>query len=576
LIHFFDVFQILGLNILVGWLVVYLKFESNNSHAYKIGSLLFNETLFSIAFIVLLGISVQQQLTYLKWHALNPQLTFKATHDTPYQTLTALALDNQTTIYSNDKPVYHLPDRQSAEQLIHSIMPQVSRPDSILLVSGGFTGILPELLKYQVERIDYCEKNPHLLEFVRPYMAPNDKDALIQPRIKIHHADGRSFIRRSKRRYDLILVQTSEPATLTANRFFTLEFFSDCYEKLTQEGILCIMFPSSDHYLDEHLLKLDASIYHTFKQVFGNTLLIPGTTAILLGKKSTDPFIEDPKTLKTRFKDREIKTGFFSPEFYEFIYQPDKIEQLTAVLESHTEKLNRDDHPVALLYTMMVWNNFMKTDNSPFIWLAQNPYGLFLGFFVGFLCLGLHRKNKVLRFSLLRIVMFTVGFVGMFIPVVILMRFQIQSGELFHQMGVLLASEMLGLAIGTRMVTLLKYKPEKSLNYLFGLMVLFIFLMPVLPNIRITYLVFYIILMIVVGLLCGALFSVLNRIYLANQAQLPSLYAVDVLGGGLGALLAASFLLPILGVSQSCFFMGGVGLILLILVYTNVFVSRHF
>ena len=59
------------------------------------------------------------------------------------------------------------------------------------------------------------------------------------------------------------------------------------------------------------------------------------------------------------------------------------------------------------------------------------------------------------------------------------------------------------------------------------------------------------------GFLVGLEFPLANKIYLGVDERVGqvagSLYAADLLGGCLGAILASIFLVPILGVPQACF-----------------------
>jgi len=66
------------------------------------------------------------------------------------------------------------------------------------------------------------------------------------------------------------------------------------------------------------------------------------------------------------------------------------------------------------------------------------------------------------------------------------------------------------------------------------------------------------------GLAAGAVFPFENRYYLAcGGGEHPGhIYAADLWGSALGALLTAGFLIPIWGVQQTLIFLGAVNVLL--------------
>ena len=61
----------------------------------------------------------------------------------------------------------------------------------MLLISGGVSGTLQEILKYPVETVDYVELDPLILEVARRYLP----DSLADPRIHLVNTDGRLYVR---------------------------------------------------------------------------------------------------------------------------------------------------------------------------------------------------------------------------------------------------------------------------------------------------------------------------------------------------------------------------------------------
>jgi predicted membrane-bound spermidine synthase len=57
------------------------------------------------------------------------------------------------------------------------------------------------------------------------------------------------------------------------------------------------------------------------------------------------------------------------------------------------------------------------------------------------------------------------------------------------------------------------------------------------------------------GGLIGMIFGLTNRAYLHRSSHAGSMYAFDVLGSSVGALMTCSLLLPVLGLQGTVFFL---------------------
>jgi len=127
----------------------------------------------------------------------------------------------------------------------------VERPEgfsALVIGPGGGRDILSALL-FGARRVDGVEINPIIVNDVmlgrfRSYSGGVYAD----PRVSIHVEDGRSFVRRSQSRFDVIqasLVDTwaataAGAYTLTENSLYTTEAFGDYVDHLTDNGMLTI------------------------------------------------------------------------------------------------------------------------------------------------------------------------------------------------------------------------------------------------------------------------------------------------------------------------------------------------
>jgi hypothetical protein len=120
-------------------------------------------------------------------------------------------------------------------------------PDAKVLIigPGGGRDVLAALAFGQKEIIG-VELNPIIVDIVREEFRDFAGNVYARPEVEIHVDDGRSFIARSKDKYDIIqasLVDTlaatmSGAFALAENNLYTLESFESYIEHLTDEGMV--------------------------------------------------------------------------------------------------------------------------------------------------------------------------------------------------------------------------------------------------------------------------------------------------------------------------------------------------
>jgi len=509
---------------------------------------------------------LEHQINSYQWYLMNNKLTFVHSIDTRYQHLALLQLDNQYTVYADGRPAYNTPNTYEAEVFTHTIMVHRTDAKRVLVVGGGVNGIIYELLKYPVQKIDYLEIDPGLLPFVQPFLNVQNRQALADKRVTLARGDGRAYIQSTANRYDVILLNVGEPSTASLNRYFTEEFFQQCASRLTSRGILAFSFPSSIEYLADELKDLNASLYHTLKQSFKNVLLIPGMHAILIGSSSDTAFELRPDSLASRFKQAQIPTDYFSEYMFEELMPPDRIKFMRTALESASGvRLNTDNNPVTYYFDLLLWNRFLHESNTFIMQITASR--IFIGELVCVLILillffvrGRFQSQRVQNSSVqqkqertgLAIIITLVGLIGMAVQLLLLLNFQEAFGSVYEMVGAMTAAHMCGLAFGAVSISTLKNR-QSSKYFLLSTLILFLGIVLALPYVLHSLLIVHsmpltLLSTMVCGSLVGIVFSVGNQFYLTNSQSLGSVYAFDVFGSSLGALTTCSILLPVLGI----------------------------
>jgi len=118
---------------------------------------------------------------------------------------------------------------------------------------------------------------------------------------------------------------------------------------------------------------------------------------------------------------------------------------------------------------------------------------------------------------------------------------------------------MLGLALGAILITRITQR-YKMKFILLGVLIVLLVVVLLLPQllyflVRIHSMPFTFFTTMFCGGVIGMLFGIVNRLYSHRSSTLGSVYASDVLGSSLGALIASSVLLPVLGIQEMAIFL---------------------
>ncbi|MGQ9800922.1 MAG: fused MFS/spermidine synthase [Candidatus Saccharicenans sp.] len=467
--------------------------------------------------------------------------------DSPYARLQVIKTEEQISFFSNSSIAFNFPDPAAAEEAVHFAILQRPQAEHLLLLGGGLNGTLAQALQYPQVRIDYVELDPALVELARKVLA-GKATCLDDPRVKIHLVDGRKYLRQTPGRYELIICNLPEPATAQVNRFYTVEFFAAAREKLSADGVFSFLLPSSETYLSPERSLLLASIFNSLKAVFPKVEIIPGDNNVLLA--SSGRLETDLESLLKKYRQYNLQTVFFRPEFLRSRFHPLKKEYLQASLEEISNPgLNSDRAPVSYFYQTLVWSQQFPGRSSRWLgqlqqlkrrWLFNLPLALFLVVLLIFII-----RSRATR-AVFLIPLTIMGFTTIVAEVALILSFQSQLGLVYSKISLLFTIFMTGLFLGSSLGRKLRdtLGAEHLVAVQTGFVVLLV-LARLAPGASAAS-VFYL-LLLTMGFLGGFLFVVSNVIYLRHQLRYGLGYALDLFGSFLGALVATSVLIPLLG-----------------------------
>jgi spermidine synthase len=495
--------------------------------------------------IVLLLLATIPVFFFVDLNTISTQLVFKGQEvvyqrSSLYGNLVVTKQLDQLNFFENGMPLFTTLNTISNEETVHYAMVQHTNPRNVLLISGGVAGTVNEVLKYGVERVDYVELDPQIIEAGRRFTTSLDNE-----KINVINKDGRLFVKQTSSRYDVVIVDLPDPNNAQINRFYTREFFNEIRRILNSDGVVSISVSSSANYLSIETRRLNSALYKTLNEEFSNIIIIPGERNYFVASDRALSY-----DIARLIDERGVATKYVNAFYLKGKLTPDRINP---VLESVREDVspNTDFNPVSYYYHLLYWMSHFGLNLT----IALIVFGVLTILFL--------TRLKPVSFSI-----FTTGFAGASLEVVLLIGFQVLYGYVYHMVGVIITSFMLGLAIGAYyMNKKLKLKSAKDFVLIEFLIAGFSIALPLililLTSLKGGIGIFlgtkflFPFLTIIIAILVGMEFPLASKLFFKDVASTAAvLYNADLIGACVGALLVSALLIPILGIIKVCFLVG--------------------
>ena len=561
------------------------------------------------------------------WHGFD----VLTTRNSIYGELSVVQAESARSLYEDGLVISTVPDPAAAEEAVHFALLEHPAPTSLLLIGGGVNGSVAEALQYRtLQRVDYVELDPAIFAVARSYFPSEWTEINSNPRLHIHLADGRLFLRTTTRKFDVIIVNLPDPQTAQLNRFYTLEFFRTVAAKLTPAGVFSFQLRSAEDYISPELANFLGCIRKTLGQVFPEITVIPGSPVHFFAALRPGVLATGSEALLARLRSRPLHTRYVREYYIPFRMTPDRMLDLDMQIRPRPETaINRDFAPVAYYFAMALWSKRFHPGGSRFFQaVAAVRFGSFaagaglLSVALG-MALGLRRTAARRRQSTAAFSVAVTGFTLMGLELLLLLGFQALYGYVYHQLAIVIAAFMAGMAVGSRWalrrsggsdassgvistftghseLTCHSERSEESLlasgaareaveegffaslrmtgqpachvppdrrrdRFALGGLQVLIGLAPLLlcavfewcgrlEGARQLFVVSQIIfpaLALLCGLLGGYQFPIASRVFFGGSARTTrgpgALYALDLLGASLGAILLSTYLIPVFG-----------------------------
>jgi spermidine synthase len=296
-----------------------------------------------------------------------------------------------------------------------------------------------------------------------------------------------------------------------------------------------------ENFVSPELARMLASASTTLQRTFRHQLIIPGGRIFFLASDG-----ELYSDISTRIEESGVSTRLVNRHYLSAVLTPDRLADMQRAT-AEPAKLNTDFNPVLYYYRLMQWMSQFRARTG--LWATVLVAG-----FVAFLL-----RTRAVPFAI-----FASGYAASALEVVLLLGFQVLCGSVYRQVGVIITVFMAGLAVGA--LAAARYRADASRAALAGLAAGIAVLASILPiglkslghaPVPVVEAVIALV-TLVLACMVGMEFPVAARAGVGDVVETASrLYTADFVGACLGALLASTLLIPLLGVTMTCLLVAG-------------------
>jgi spermidine synthase len=473
------------------------------------------------------------------------------------------------SLYENGSILANAPDPAAAEEAVDYALLEHAAPRRVLLIGGGVNGSVAEALKHPtVESLDYVELDPALIGMAQQYFPAQTAVFRTDPRVHLQLVDGRKYLSETRKTFDVIMVDVPDPQTAQLNRFYTAEFFRLARAHLAPDGLFAAQLRSSEETISPDLAEFLRSIRRTLGEVFPYQAAIPGETIHCFGAAQPGVLTRDPQLLVSRLRQRKLNTQYVREYFIPYRMMPDRMEQVeTDLTPLPSTPVNRDFAPIAYEFDVVLWSAQFRSGYTVWFRAAEHldfakvASALAIALLIGVVLIALLPGRERRERATASVCVAATGFTLMALQIFLLLGFQAVYGYVYTELAILIGLFMAGIALGSwlgmRRESTNRSWTLAAAQFLLALaapaLLLTVSAMGGFSSRAAPWLAAQIIfpaLAALAGMLGGFQFVTAAGIFLCGRGQgagFGLLYAIDLLGGCVGALALSTFLIPVFG-----------------------------
>jgi len=508
--------------------------------------------------------AVDHRSLTLRWR----EFDLVACRSSRFGNLAVIENDSQVSLFQDGSLLFASDELQASEWAAHLPLLYLERPGSVLMIGAGYPDTVRQVRRHPARALRVIEMDPALVELARQWLPGGKLSAVGAEHLTI--GDARAWLAKANETYDAILVNVHDPTTAALNRYYTREFFALAREALSSGGVLAVSLSGHAAYLTSERQVIHAGVFRALKQVFGHVKAVPGYQVRLLATRDPGVLNASVRTLAQRLERRGPGTQFITPFSLQTALSPFALDSYLRTVSPVDVRPNTDLRPVTHYNYLRLWLKQYAACGLRALPIVESAPGLTHWLLlVAITLLALHRSPRC-RWRQGRIGVLTagVGFVLMGVQLVVILGFQALAGYVYHQIGILVALNMGGLAVGGWLggTGRLRRRPGQAtlaaalltcgFSYGIGGVLGWLTGLPAAAPVALGLFA------LACGVAAGMAFPLAVSM-LGDRAQARSgslLYAWDLAGGALGAAIVGVVAIPALGLCLAGTLVGNVGL----------------
>ena len=223
-----------------------------------------------------------------------------------------MVLDGVVQTTEKDEFIYH-------EMLAHVPILAHGEVNCVLIVGGGDGGMLREVLKHRsVQTVTQVELDNRVVTLCQKFLPNHSQGAFDDSRVELVFADGLHFVSSTKRQFDVIISDSTDPIG-PGEALFSADFYRACKGRLTPGGVLVtqngvvFMQPDEVQATADHLRGFFTD-WHFFTAAIPT--YVGGCMTFGWATDDTKLRRETADTLQKRYKASRIDTRYYNPDIH--------------------------------------------------------------------------------------------------------------------------------------------------------------------------------------------------------------------------------------------------------------------
>lgn len=233
-------------------------------------------------------------------------------------------------------------------QILLGLLPVLNHPapsEALVIGLGSGTTVAAAAAVPAVKHVECVELEPDLIDAAK-FFTPHIGDIYNNAKCTIKVADGRNYLSASRKKYDIIISEPSNPWIAGVASLFTSEFFASCKNSLNEGGVACIWLQL--YSIDAESLRMIVNTLHgQFPHI--QFWMAPNANDLLI-LCSEDPIVFQYDRYRSDYeKNPEMK------KFADQVFRNDPDELLAFYMADETKLQN------------MIYGARLNTDNLPLL-----------------------------------------------------------------------------------------------------------------------------------------------------------------------------------------------------------------